>query len=157
MMRSLFLALCMMLPLSLAATARADVLETYDFTGTIAPDYGTSGLVTGQFTLDLSNQTISTYSFVTPIATYSPATDSVAPIVAQYTPATSPKADFVGFFFASSTYWDLTLYFETDFAGFPRSNFWVFRRSRGWQAWGQSAGSMHESTVSRRYSSSFSP
>ena len=106
-----------------AAAGRADMLESFNFTGTLAtPDMGDS-TVTGSFTLDTSGAgSVTAFDFSTPIGTISQSA-GWASSVTEYLPAISPPADIVEIFFKGEG--GMALLFETSLAPFSGSTFYT--------------------------------
>jgi hypothetical protein len=89
--------------------ARADVIDTYDFSGTLTG----GGSVTGQFTIDFTTAQITAFDFTTPLGTLDAATQ--IPGIFTYTPAVSPAVDFVQLSFGGGiSHPTLNLMFEAD-------------------------------------------
>jgi hypothetical protein len=90
--------------------ARANVIDTYNFSGTLAA----GGSVTGQFTIDFTTSQITAFDFTTPLGTVDAATQN--PFLFTFTPASSPAVDFVGLNFHGKfpDNPDLVLLFEAD-------------------------------------------
>ena len=108
-----------------AGPARADVIETYDFSGTLAyPPYAGAGdEVTGQFTLDITSAAITTFNFATPARNFTPATATAH--IFQYTPAVNPAKDFVALVFAGTDESFVELIFQTNLSSFSGSSFYL--------------------------------
>jgi hypothetical protein len=89
--------------------ARADVIDTYDFSGTLTG----GGSVTGQFTIDFTTAQITAFNFTTPQGTVDAATQ--IPHISTFTPALSPAVDFVDLGFVGGlSNPTLNLLFEAD-------------------------------------------
>jgi hypothetical protein len=107
-----------------AAVAKADVIQSYNFSGTLATAIGGNTSVTGQFTLDFTTSAISAFQFSTPAGTIN-ATNEVA--FAGNFFATSPSATFtiLAFVYADSGLPALTLIFESPLAAFSGNTFYT--------------------------------
>jgi hypothetical protein len=104
--------------------ARADVIQTYDFTGTLAHNIEGAGTsVTGTFSLGLTNGTISAFDFTVPTDTVELTGSAVAQLFQDA--ATSPAADFVALYFYGDSGSELRLYFETSLSAFSGSTFYT--------------------------------
>ncbi|HUB80213.1 MAG TPA: PEP-CTERM sorting domain-containing protein [Bryobacteraceae bacterium] len=106
------------------ASARADNLENFTFSGTLAQSSMGQDTVSGTFTLDTSGAgSITAFDFTTPDAAIN-AIDGWTPVVYTLTPAYSPAADFVqiGFLLAGDS---LVLSFETALPTFSGSTFYL--------------------------------
>jgi hypothetical protein len=75
------------------AGARADIVRTYDFSGTLETPLNGDDAVSGLFVLDQTAGALEDYSFNTPVGAFN-LTNS-AGLLHTLTPATSPHADFV--------------------------------------------------------------
>lgn len=103
-----------------AQVARADLVENYDFSGTLANEIGGSTSLTGTFTVDFTTSSITQFFFASPTGTIDQ-TNTLGGL-AVYTPAMAPNADFVQVVFEDKTTGgsesDLSLLFETNLASF---------------------------------------
>lgn len=105
-------------------SARADNLESFNFSGALSNAYNGNNTVTGSFTLDTTTGTITAFDFTTPVITVDAANGFTAGVV-TYTPATSPNQDFVELYF-DDTYADsFWLLFETPLSSFDGSSFYT--------------------------------
>jgi hypothetical protein len=104
-------------------SARADNLESFNFSGTLTYSPTSSNSVTGSFTLDTTNSTLTAFDFTTPVATFDTA-DSAGG-VASYTPALSPSEDFVELYFNDIFGNNLWLVFQTTVGFFNGNSFYT--------------------------------
>ncbi len=109
--------------LTSAAIARADIVSTYDFSGTLAASINSNTSVTGQFQLDFTLASISAFNFSTPTGTIN-STDFISNL--------STFTDKSGNHFVHLDFEDqtaggglLSLLFETTLASFPGNNFFA--------------------------------
>ncbi|HUB80212.1 MAG TPA: PEP-CTERM sorting domain-containing protein [Bryobacteraceae bacterium] len=108
------------------ASARADNLENFTFSGTLAQSYMGGDTVSGTFTLDTGGAgSITAFDFTTPTGAIN-ASDGFTASVVTFTPAYSPAADFVQLSFSDAD--DLlVLNFETALPTFSGSTFYPGR------------------------------
>jgi hypothetical protein len=107
-----------------AGAASADIVKTYDFTGTLANLVNGGTSVTGEFTLDQTTGTLGDYSFDTPAGVLD-AADTVAAI-ATFSPAESPAVDFTELYANSTdTHVNFFLVFQTDLSSLSGSSFYI--------------------------------
>jgi hypothetical protein len=122
-----------------ASVASADVVNKYDFSGTLSHPYFGTSTVTGSFTLDQTNATIPSYSIQAPQFLYTPK-NSFANVF-EFTPAYSPKEDFVELSFSPGPDAFVALYFQTDLSTFSGDSFYTQEFSPTSITQGQSATS----------------
>jgi PEP-CTERM motif len=108
--------------MSLAAGAAraADVINAYNFSGTLANPINGGTSVTGHFTLDQTSGALSAYSFDTPFGVI-----NSYGLVVTYSPAVSPATDFVVITLNPNAFESLNLWFQTDLASFSGSSFYT--------------------------------
>jgi hypothetical protein len=111
-----------LLACSWSAGARADIVKTYDFSGTLETPFNGDDSVTGFFVLDQTNATLEDFSFTTPAFTFN--TGNSFGEVQLFTPATTPNADFVALV-TSAVGTNFVLLFETDLLNFDGSTFFT--------------------------------
>lgn len=105
--------------------ARADNLESFNFSGTLVFSPSGDNAVTGSFTLDTTNATVTAFDFTTPVVTIDTA-DGWSSTVLSLTPAYSPDEDFVQLFFSDLPYQDvMNLLFQTTLGSFSGSSFYT--------------------------------
>ncbi len=101
-----------------ANSARADVIQNYDFSGTLTNAINGSTSVTATFSLDFTTQAVTAFDFTTPVGTIGPS-DFFSDLLSLT--ATTPNADIVELAFTdkggagSNLLW---LVFETNLASF---------------------------------------
>lgn len=95
--------------------SHADVIENYDFSGTLATPIGGATSVTGTFTVDFTTSAVTAFDFSTPTGTVD-ATHFFAGITTFA--ATSPNAQFVDLFFNDLFGDSFVLLFETSLTNF---------------------------------------
>jgi hypothetical protein len=117
-----FVALVFVLALN-SRVARADNVETFSFSGTLANSYAGSDIFTGTFTLDTTKGIITAFDFTTPVVTID-AANGWSASAALYA-ATSPNANFVNLFFVDNDRDLLVLLFETNFSSFNGNTFFT--------------------------------
>jgi hypothetical protein len=104
-----------------APIAKADVDETFNFSGTL--DKRGANSVTGSFTLDITMASITAFDFMTPIAIINPSEGFTA-TVNQVTDTSGDN--FVYLDFENTVYEQLLrLAFETTLSAFPGSGFYT--------------------------------
>jgi len=113
----------------LCVSARADSIETFNFSGTLAtfPSNNFNTSVTGSFTLDTTTGTIVAFDFNTPTGQIAAATGWSAALF-TYTPALFPSANFVGLVFTDPVAPvpdSLDLLFETSLSSFSGNTFYT--------------------------------
>jgi hypothetical protein len=106
-------AMALGLWLAAGAASAADIIHTYDFSGTLANPVAGGTSVTGQFTLDQTTGALSAYSFNTPLGVF-----DTSGAVASYSPALSPPTDFIEIYLLPNGGEYLWLVFQTDLASF---------------------------------------
>jgi hypothetical protein len=119
---SILVALALLTP----SVARADNIESFNFSGILTNSFNGSNSVTGSFTLDTTNGTITAFNFTTPLWQIN--IDSAGfgwfPEVLTHTPAISPNADFVNLVFSHQED-TLILLFETTLTSFSGNTFYT--------------------------------
>ena len=95
--------------------ARADVIDTFDFSGTLSNSIGGSSSVTGQFTVDETSSTITAFDFAIPGGTVT--APNWSPIATNFN-ATSPSGTFAEFVFNTLAPSTLGLIFDGPVASF---------------------------------------
>jgi hypothetical protein len=105
-----------------SAGARADVVRTYDFSGTLTTPFNGDDSVSGFFVLDQTNATLENFSFKTPTGTFDKTNSGGS--VATFTPASSPRADFVELV-ANGSPGLIALLFETPLLNFDGDTFYT--------------------------------
>lgn len=104
-------------------SARADNLESFNFSGTLTDTQTSSNSVTGSFTLDTTNSTLTAFDFTTPVDTFDTANSTGG--VISYTPAISPSEDFVELYFNDFFGNDMWLIFQTTVGSFDGNSFYT--------------------------------
>jgi hypothetical protein len=119
-----------LLMLAAPSGVQADSLATFNFSGTLANPVNGDASVTGQFTLDLTNETITAFDFITPVETISSTGNSPiwTPTLFAVT-AISPNAPFVDLIFIPGGGLNppdaFELLFQTTLAAFDVSSFYT--------------------------------
>ena len=106
-----------------AAGARADIVRTYDFSGTLATPFHGDDSVTGFFVLDQTSAALEDFSFKTPVFTFNMA-NSVGGV--EEATVEEPSAHFVAV--AANSFDDndfLALLFETTLLNFNGNTFFT--------------------------------
>ena len=118
-----FIPLCAFL-----GVARADIDQTFNFSGALSQPLNGVSIVTGQFTIDFAtdptNDSITDFFFTTPAGTISPASPGAASIMELQGVPPSPNAIFTDLSFGSNSQ-QLALFFESPLSAFSASSFYT--------------------------------
>jgi hypothetical protein len=111
-----FIPLCASL-----GVARADIDQTFNFSGVLAQPVNGGTSITGQFTIDFTTASITAFDFTTPVGTISPGSDSITELQGM-----NPDATFTSLGFSlSSNAIALGLLFESPLSAFSASSFYT--------------------------------
>ena len=100
-----------------ASSVRADVINSYSFSGTLAQDVSTLGTsVTGTFSLDITNLKLTAFSFTAPGDTIVSGVDANSQVFSSV--QTTPAANILALLLYGAHDSDLDLFFETTLQGF---------------------------------------
>jgi hypothetical protein len=101
--------------------ARADIQQSFNFSGVLATPINGGTSVTGQFTIDFTTDMITAFDFSAPFGTLSPAsTTGVSDFVAA-----NPMATFTELFFIGPAGNQIVLDFESPLSAFDGSSFYT--------------------------------
>lgn len=114
--------------LVVATAARADVIETFDFSGTLSNAIGGSSSVTGQFTVDETSSKITAFDFSIPGGTVT--APDWSPSATNFV-ATSPSGTFAVFVFVTNNLSTLGLVFDGPVASFGGGPLYTGRIAAG--------------------------